>query len=128
MGTIQKADASYERWLAAAMITAISLQYPDFEIKGIYLTAENRLYSSFQSSGAYVTFTSGGEPLAIHSKPLEEERTEAGTIDLYTMDLGFATFDEISVETLDTEGMQSVEVEELSKLISQSVLVSLYER
>lgn len=124
----QKADASYERWLAAAMVTAISLHYPDFQINGIYLTAETELSSASESSGAYVTFTSGEESLMICSKPLEEERTEAGTIDLYTMDLGFATFDEVDVETVNTEGMLSVEAAELSELISQSMLVSLYER
>lgn len=107
-GTIQKADASYERWLAAAMVTAISLHYPDFEINGIYLTAETELSSASQSSGAYVIFTSDGESLVIYSKPLEEERTEAGTVDLYTMDLGFATFDEVNAETVNTEGMQAV--------------------
>lgn len=124
----QKADASYERWLAAAMVTAISLHYPDFQINGIYLTAETELSSASESSGAYVAFTSGEESLMICSKPLEEERTEAGTIDLYTMDLGFATFDEVDVETVNTEGMLSVEAAELSELISQSMLVSLYER
>lgn len=128
VGTIQKADASYERWLAAAMVTAISLHYPDFQINGIYLTAETELSSASESSGAYVAFTSGEESLMICSKPLEEERTEAGTIDLYTMDLGFATFDEVDVETVNTEGMLSVEAAELSELISQSMLVSLYER
>lgn len=124
----QKADASYERWLAAAMVTAISLHYPDFQINGIYLTAETELSSASESSGAYVAFTSGEESLMICSKPLEEERTEAGTIDLYTMDLGFATFDEVDLKTVNTEGMLSVEAAELSELISQSMLVSLYER
>lgn len=124
----QKADASYERWLAAAMVTAISLHYSDFQINGIYLTAETELSSASESSGAYVAFTSGEESLMICSKPLEEERTEAGTIDLYTMDLGFATFDEVDLKTVNTEGMLSVEAAELSELISQSMLVSLYER
>ena len=37
---IEKSGASYERWLAAGMVTAVSMKYPDFEIEGIYLTGE----------------------------------------------------------------------------------------
>ena len=38
---IEKQDASYERWLAAGMVTAVSMQYPDFEIQHIYLASEH---------------------------------------------------------------------------------------
>lgn len=128
IGTIQKVDASYERWLAAAMVTAISLQYTEFEINGIYFETETDLTKPLESSGVYVTFAGDGEMITIHSEALTEERTEAGTMDLYTMDLGFATFDTVDVESVNISNMQSVQVEDLSELISQSMLVSLYER
>lgn len=69
----------------------------------------------------------GGEKIAIHSKPLDEERTEAGTKDLYTENLGFASFDEVDVDSIDKDECVTVEMDELSELISQSVLVSVYE-
>lgn len=124
----QKTDASYERWLAAAMITAVSFQYPGFEIKNIYLTEETDMARKNESMGVYVTFSSDAETRTIYAKPLEKERVETGTIDLYTMDLGFATFDIVNIEDIDTSRMQTVGTEALTELISQSMLVSLYER
>ena len=34
---VEKKEASYERWLAAGMVTAMSMRYSDFQINGIYL-------------------------------------------------------------------------------------------
>lgn len=121
-----KTDAAYERWLAAAMVIGISMEYPDFEIQGIYIASETQTANKFDSEGAYVVFSSGGENFAIQSKPLEAERTQAGTVDLYTGDLGFSTFDKVSVEQMDLSAMEAVEAEELNELIGQSILVSLY--
>lgn len=127
METVEKADASYERWLAAGMVTAISMQYPDFSIEGIYLSGETELSDKFESAGAYVVFTADGEETAVQSMPLEAERTDAGTTDLYTRDLGFATFDVIDSSQIDTGSCEQIEMNDLTDLISQSLLVSLYE-
>ena len=116
---VEKADASYERWLAAGVVVGVSLQYPEFEFTGIYLAPENE--------SVYVVFECGGEEIAIHSKPIEEERTEAGTKDLYTEDLGYASFDEVDVESIAKDECETVEIDELSELISQSMLVTVYE-
>ena len=124
---IQRADASYERWLAAGMVTAISMQYPDFSIEGIYLSGETALSDKSESAGAYVVFTADGAETAIHSVPLDAERTDAGTTDLYTRDLGFATFDTIDPSQIDTGSCEQIEMDDLTDLISQSLLVSLYE-
>ena len=124
---VEKSDASYERWLAAGMVTAVSMQYPDFEIEGIYLTGETDPADKMQSGGAYVIFTADGTETAVQSTPLEAERTDAGTTDLYTRDLGFATFDVVDPAQIDTGACVAVSMDELEELISQSLLVSLYE-
>lgn len=124
---VEKEQASYERWLAAGMVAAISMQYPDFTLDGIYLCGETALEEKSSSEGVYVVFTTDGNQMAIHSKALDAERNEVGTIDLYTMDLGFASFDIVDISTIQTDSYQSVEITELEKLISQSMLVSLYE-
>lgn len=124
---IEKNDASYERWLAASMVTAVSMQYTEFEIDGIYLTGETDLSEKMESAGAYIVFTADGTETAIHSVPLDAERTDAGTTDLYTRDLGFATFDTIDPSQIDTGSCEQIEMDELTDLISQSLLVSLYE-
>lgn len=123
----EKANASYERWLAAGMVTGISMQYSDFEINGIYLTGETELSEKNASNGAYVIFTAGDTQIAVHSVPLDAERTEQGTMDLYTRDLGFATFDIVDVESVDTANYKEIDMNELNELISQSLLVSIYE-
>ena len=124
---IERADASYERWLAAGMVTAISMQYPAFEINGIYLASETEMSDKISSAGATVVFSSSGESYAVQSRPLSDERTETGTIDLYTKDLGFATFDPIDPASVDSTDKIQGEIEGLEELIAQSILVSLYE-
>lgn len=124
---VEKAEANYEKWLAAGMIVGISLQYPEYEFTGIYLASDSGMENYGDSNGAYIVFECGGEEIAIHSKPLKEERTESGTKDLYTKDLGFATFNEVDADNIDVEDCESVEMEELTELIDQSMLVSIYE-
>lgn len=124
---VEKAEASYEKWLAASMVVGVSLQYSEFEFTGIYLASENELGNYSNSEGVYITFASAGEEITIHSKPLEGERTKVGTKDLYTEELGFASFDEVEEDSFDKEKCVTVEMSELSELISQSVLVSVYE-
>ena len=127
MEVTERADATYEQWLAAGTVVALSMQYPDFELDGIYLTGETELSDKAESEGVYVVFTADGAQQAVHTSPLEEERTESGTIDLYTMDLGFAAFELVDAAAVDTASLQQVEIGDLEELISQSLLVSLYE-
>lgn len=123
-----KKQASYEEWLAAGMVVAVSMEYPEFELKGIYLTGETDLADKLTSGGAYVVFDVDGTEQAVYGFPLDEERTEKGTIDLYTMDLGFAAFEPVEVQSIDTAACWQVGMDDLEELIAQSLLVSLYER
>ena len=68
---IAKADASYEKWIAAAMVTAISMEYEDFTIDKIYVTGENDVNSKESSQGVFVVFSRENQQFAITSKPLE---------------------------------------------------------
>lgn len=124
---IKRKEASYEEWLAAGMVTAISMRYPEFELEGIYLTAKTELSEKEESNGVYVIFYNDEMKMAIYSKPLAEERNESGTIDLYTKDLGFATFDEVSANEIQIVEYIDLQQEDLKDLIKQSLLVSLYE-
>lgn len=124
---VKKEEAFYEEWLAAAAVMAVSMQYSDFSVPDVYLTSETELTDKNNSSGVYIHFMSGGEEIWLKVKPLEEERSEIGTRDLYTKELGFSTFDEVEGSGLDTEQWKSVTLEELERLIVQSLLVTVYE-
>lgn len=122
---IEQAEASYEEWLAAAMVVAVSMQYEDFIIDGIYLSDENSTREN--SQGVCVLFTAGDDHQAVWSEPIDEERADSGTIDLYTKSLGFATFDIVDAAYVNTMDKQEIGIDDLEDLISQSMLVSLYE-
>lgn len=125
--TTSEQNISYERWLAAGAVTGVSMYYMDFELEAIYLASETPLGNHGDSKGVYVVFKSGGETLCIESKPLDAERDEAGTIDLSTENFGFATFDVVDVKASDLEKYEEVRLENLSSLINQLMLVTLYE-
>lgn len=122
----QQADAEYEKWLGAAMVVCVSMEHPDFQLTGIYAASSTSLEDKSASEGAYILFTSGGKAMAIHSRPLEAERTAAGTKDISTQTLGFATFDPVDPASVKTDSMEELKVEDLTELINQSLLISIY--
>lgn len=124
--TIQRAEAEYEKWLAAAQIVCVSMEYPDFQLEGIYAASSTSMEGKFSSDGAYIIFTSGGSRIAIHSMALEGERADAGTVDISTEAIGYATFDKVDLDSVDVSAMEELALEDLSELISQSLLVSIY--
>lgn len=126
-GVIASSEATYEQWLSAATVTAVSLTYPDFELEGIYAASETEKADGQKSKGVYVVFTSGGDEIIVESKPLDEERTEKGTVDLYEQGLGFATFDKVNKDDIDTDEMTSVDIDSLKDVMAKATLVSLYE-
>lgn len=123
---VQRAEAEYEKWLAAAQIVCLSMEYPDFQLEGVYAASATSMEDKFSSDGAYIIFTSGGNRIAIHSKALDSERTIAGTIDISTEAIGYATFDKVDASSIDVSAMEELALEDLSELISQSLLVSIY--
>jgi len=72
--------------LAALTLFALSMEYPDFVPQGFYATNSG-------SKGIYAMFESGGESLTAHIYPIEKERTELGTMDIYANEVGFAAFE-----------------------------------
>lgn len=123
----ERSDASYERWLAASAVLALSIRYGDYDIEAIYLTGDHSIEEKMESDGVYILLQIEGTPQCVHAKPLNAERKEAGTVDLSSADMGFSTFDMIDPSSIDTSLFTEVRMEELGDLISQSVLVSVYE-
>ena len=122
----QQVDAEYEKWLASAMIMGISMDYADFEIKGIYVPKATALKDKTESEGVYVVFTSDGTEYAIYSRPIEEERSEEGTTDLSSMTMGFATFDLVELAEVPAEYALEYSIDDLQETIAQSMQVSVY--
>lgn len=121
----ERTDASYERWLAAAVLTGISMEYPDFESVSFYFANETDLSDKASSAGIYVTFTVNGEEKCIRSLPLEAERNDAGTRDLSSEVINFASFDEVSASEIPAE-YSAVEIADINELITQSARVMVY--
>ena len=125
---VQQADADYEEWLSAAMIMCVSMEYPDFELDGIYAASSTSLEEKYSSDGAYIVFTAGGTKIAIHSIPIDNERSASGTVDISSEMVGYATFDKVDPASLDVSALEELTLDDLSELISQSLLVSIYSR
>lgn len=121
----ERTVASYERWLAAAVLTGISMEYPDFESVSFYFANETDLSDKASSAGIYVTFTVNGEEKCIRSLPLEAERNDAGTRDLSSEVINFASFDEVSASEIPAE-YSAVEIADINELIMQSARVMVY--
>ncbi len=83
----------YEHYLASLALYALVFEYPDFQIEGIYAASIVPMDKQEQSKGVYVAFESFGAKLIAYISYLPAERTEAGTTDLYSPDVGYATFD-----------------------------------
>lgn len=124
------AEGSYEQWLAAGMVTGISMYYfeHEFDIKSIYIASETDLNSPENSKGAYVVFTVDGEEKVLQSLPLEGERSDKGTVDLYARNFGYATFDEVKVTDGELKKCTEIKFEDLEIYISQLLLPTIYER
>ena len=118
--------APYEYWLSAAVLTGISVEYPAFEPEEFYISSKTELGDRGSSSGVYVTFYIDGQEKCIYGAPLETERSDAGTKDIYSDVIGFARFDEVNVSEIP-EDFSPVNIENMNELIEQSISVALYE-
>ena len=124
----ERAEADYEQWLAASVITCISMNNPDFELEEVYASTQTTIDDRMNSQGIYVTYQSGGETLCILAKPLEQGRSgQAGTKDVYSELTGYASYEEVSADTIDVSQWHTVDMQELNTLIEQSERVVLYE-
>lgn len=124
----ERMDADYEQWLAASVITCISMNSPDFELEEVYASTRTAPDNKMESQGIYVIYRSGEESKCIQAKPLEHGRTgQAGTKDVYSELTGYASFDEVSADVIDTSLWHNVDVQDINTLIEQSERVTLYE-
>ena len=120
-----EAGKTYEDYLCALTLYALSMEYPDFQLQESYALSEIAPANKNYSEGAYVMFESMGENLCVHVYPLAEERTEAFTRDIYTAELGFVAFD-ILEEAPNTENLLPLDAAIFSQLLSELSSVSIY--
>lgn len=124
----ERLDAFYEEWLAAAVITGISMNEPDFVLEEVYTASETAPDHPLESQGVYVMYQAGEEERCVYAVPLETGRTDQpGTRDIYSEVIGFAGFEEIDPAVVDTTALGTLELEELNTLIQQSERVTIYE-
>lgn len=121
---IDQVEAPYEHWLIAAVVTSISMDYPDFELQKTYISGETSVEQHLESEGVYVSFISSGEEKCIYSKPIDKLRSEEGTFDIFAEYIGYATYDE--VEKVDLEKYKETNVDNMGVLIEQLVRVTKY--
>lgn len=123
----QRQELPYETLLAAVVLTGLTLQYPDHQLEGLYYQQTHAVTDKMESGGVYACFSAEGESLCIHASPLEEPRSEAGTIDLYENYLGYATFDVSDGGQVALEGYTAVSEEDLSLALEQLYLPTVIE-
>lgn len=120
-------DSTYEEWLAAAMTVAISMRYTDFEIEDIYYKSETAPANRMDCEGIYIKLKTDGNTVFLFSKPLKEENKEAGSVNIYSQEIGFASFEEFAKNEVSVKKYKKYTVEEIEKMIQFSTLVSIYE-
>lgn len=122
----EQIPGSYEQWLAAAMVMGVSLEYPDFADIEVFAPTDTPLADKMTSGGVYVRFVSGGETVLLHALPIAQVRSEPGTRDLSSMQIGYASLSAVEEAPETLSDMHAYTLEDLSDYIQQSLLVSVY--
>lgn len=118
----------YEQCLVSAMIVGVSMQYGDYEFLGIYTASDTPVYAHESSKGAYLIFNGDGQKLALKAVPLDGERPDRGTADIYVAALGYATYELVDPDSVPVGSLKEHKLEDLVDLISAYSLVSIIER
>ncbi len=124
----QMSGESYERWLAAHDYLLTYVAYEQTAEPEIYLTGETDLANKSQSAGIYLLLTVGNQTVLLESKPLSAERTAPGTRDVSAPKIGYATFDEVPLDSVDLSAMEKVDYEQIKALVDAALLPTLNER
>ncbi|MBE6927778.1 MAG: hypothetical protein E7467_04730 [Ruminococcaceae bacterium] len=112
----------YEPYLAALSLMSLSLEYPGFELDGIYFETIVDVSEKFESKGLYICFKSGGESLIIRVLPMENERTEPMTRDIFADQVGYASFD--LADTMP-EGLKRMREEDFASLLPELTAIKV---
>lgn len=113
----------YEEYLAALTLFALSMEYPDFILEGIYTATAVSIAKNYDSAGIYTVFESGGMRMIFHVYPIGDERSDSGTRDLYAAEIGYAAFDQ--VDSLP-EGLRTLEQSVYASKFSALSAISLF--
>lgn len=120
----KRTEAPYEHWLIATALTGISMEYTNFGSEEFYAATETSLGES-GTKGIYITFTVDGEKKCIYVSPIQAERTEHGTRDIYSEIVGFATFDEVDPDKIP-DAFSAISIDNMNDLITQSTQILVY--
>ena len=118
-------DKAYEEYLSALSLLALSMEYPDFQLQGVYAASRVSVENKSSSQGIYVLFESQGEDLCLHVFPIAAERNEAGSRDVFASELGYAAFD-LQPEIPAVDGLTLLEAKDYGELLSKLSGVALY--
>lgn len=124
---VNQLDCSYEEYLAAAGLSALTVQYEGFEPKKILCDSKHSINDAAQSKGVYLIYNGVDGEQCLHLYYLEKERTEAGTMDLYSQSVGYAAMDEASIEEAEKAGFTETTVDALEPVIKQLLLTTILE-
>lgn len=124
---VEKEIATFEQWLASAMLIALTLYEEDVQVEKILCNSECTIEDKFESAGVYIFYKTNGEDACIYANALEEERDFEGKVDLHTSELGFTSFDKVEINQNELNEWNEIEMDMLDSLIEQSLLVSIYE-
>ena len=120
-----ESNGSYEEYLSALSLFALSMEYPDFQLQDIYAASSVTMANKANSQGIYVFFDSMGESLCARVTPIAAERSESGTLDLFANELGYAAF-EIQSEQPDINSLILLEPGVYGQLLPVLSGISLY--
>lgn len=116
---------TYEEYLSALSLFALSMEYPDFQLQEIYSASSVSLANKADSKGIYVFFDSMGQTLCAHVSPLAAERNESGSLDLFANETGYAAF-ELQAQLPATEGLTFLDPQIYGPLLSELSGVAFY--
>ncbi len=119
-------EGTYEQWLAAAAVLIACMENPEAELVGVYALSQTPYDNRMQSRGVLLCLKSENQELWLQCVPLEAQRKETGTRDLYAMGIGYNTYQKISAA--DVTGAEVMTLESLEPYIQMTMLPSIYER
>lgn len=84
---------AYEQQLAVACASVLPFCFPGMSDFRIYIASETDARDCSASLGVRMVVQESGKTYTVHAYPIDEQRTQTGTRDVYCPALGYAAFD-----------------------------------
>ena len=95
----------YEKYLAALSSDVLLQCIGGFRLDGIYAASFVNMENRMESKGVYIRFFANLENKIAHLYPIEAERTEPGSCNIYTPEVGYVAFELVSTMPKGVRGM-----------------------